>query len=219
MKKLFVEYKYNKKVKLDNSVIKKLPEKICLCSSVQYIDSLKEIKKQLEQDNKKVILFEGKKAKYPGQILGCNIEKIKQEVDVFLYIGDGLFHPKSLLFENNKTVFSYNPHSKKLTKLTEKDIETIKKMQKIGLIKFYSSKNIGILISTKNGQNREKDALKFKKQWESKKNIFLFLVDSLDFSELENFNYIDCWVNSMCPRLALTDSKRTKKAIVNIDNI
>jgi diphthamide synthase subunit DPH2 len=26
--------------------------------------------------------------------------------------------------------------------------------------------------------------------------------DTFDYSELENFNFIECWVNTMCPRVA-----------------
>jgi diphthamide synthase subunit DPH2 len=35
----------------------------------------------------------------------------------------------------------------------------------------------------------------------SDKKFYYFICDTLDFSELENFNFIECWLNTMCPRV------------------
>ena len=33
---------------------------------------------------------------FVGQILGCNLEIVKEDIDAFVYIGDGDFHPTAL---------------------------------------------------------------------------------------------------------------------------
>ena len=81
------------------------------------------------------------------------------------------------------------------------------------MVKFYSSKNIGILVSTKTGQNRFKDAVNLKKKLKDK-DCYLFAADIIDLNQLENFPFIECWVNTACPRIA---DDRT--GIVNIDEI
>ncbi len=232
MKQLFIEAKYKEKFTLPDKIINKLPKQLTLATTVQFIDSIEKIKQQLEKNGIKVKLSKGKHSKHNGQILGCDIISDVNCKDInkkFLYIGDGLFHPKSLLLKGAKEVFTFNPFTKELNKITQKEIEKIKKKIKGALLKFKTSKNIGVIITKKLGQNRMQDALKFKTKWENnakeqnnetnKKNIFLFLTDTLDFNELENFPFIECWINTMCPRIGYDDSLRLQKPIINIDDV
>lgn len=214
MKTLFIEAKSDIKFKLKQ--IDKLPKKIALATTVQFISQLKEIKKELEKNNKKVILLQGKHSKYKGQILGCDIINYKLDVDAYLYIGDGLFHPKAILLKTEKPVFAFNPFNKTLTKLDNKDIDKIKKQRKAALIKFHSSDKIGIIVSTKPGQNKLKKALELKLK---NKQTYIFLTNTLDFSQLENFPFIQCWVNTACPRIAYDDYSKFNKPVINIDDL
>ena len=107
MKFLFLETRYDEKVELPNEVIEKLPKKIALFFTLQFLDSLAIIKKQIEATGRTVIVTKGKHTKYIGQIYGCNLEKFPG--DAFLYIGDGLFHPKALALTSNKEVHIWNP--------------------------------------------------------------------------------------------------------------
>ena len=71
------------------------------------------------------------------------------------------------------------------------------------------------MITTKPGQNNLKKALELK----ADKNIYYFLDDTINFAELENFNFIDCWVNTACPRIAYDDSIKIAKPIINIGEL
>ena len=109
MKTLFLEAKYNEKIKLDRKIIQKIKaftNEVALFTTVQFIGSLEGIKRQLEDNKIKVKLFKPKHCRYKGQLLGCSIEKFNAEA--FLYIGDGMFHPIALKISNNKTVFVFN---------------------------------------------------------------------------------------------------------------
>ena len=162
MKIVHLETRYKKIVKLSQKQVDKLPKELALFSSIQFLDSLKHIKKQLEENKIQVTLSKGIHSKYKGQLLGCEVKKLNNKA--FLYIGDGLFHPYALMLKNNKPTFAFNPFNKKLTKIKEKDIEKIKKRQKGALLKFLTAKEIGILVSTKPGQNRLKEAKRLEKQ-------------------------------------------------------
>ncbi len=213
----FIEARYKEKVILPINVIKKLPKEIALFTTVQFIDSLEDIKKQLENNNIKIKLYKVKHTQYPGQILGCSIEKFDSQN--FLYIGDGQFHPKALLLKNPKAnVYVYDPLNKKFFIISEKEVIPWLKRKKIALVKFLSSENVGILISTKPGQNKLEEALKLKNKF-PEKNLYFFLFDTLDFNELENFPFIEVFINTACPRIAYDDSVRTKKAIINLEDI
>ena len=94
MKTLFLEARVDMKITLDDVLLKQLPEKIALFTTIQFFDNLENLKKQLEKAGKKVVLLLGPHSKYDGQILGCTIEKFDSakykdmDFDAFLYIGE-----------------------------------------------------------------------------------------------------------------------------------
>ncbi len=69
----------------------------------------------------------------------------------------------------------------------------------------------------KSGQNHLKEAEKFKQ--ETDKEVFIFVFDTLDFGELENFPDVECWVNTACPRIGHDDGSRVSKPIINLDDL
>jgi 2-(3-amino-3-carboxypropyl)histidine synthase len=221
MKTFFVEAKYKEKIELPEGVIGILPKKIALFTTVQFLDSIAGIKKQVEKKGKKILLLKAEHTKYPGQLLGCNIktfDESKDSFDAFLYIGDGLFHPQALMLKNKKPVFIYNPFSKKHNKLEEKDVIDMKRKNEGAKLKFMNSKEIGVLISTKPGQQQIKKAYALEGKYPEKKFYFL-LFDTIDFSELENFPFIECFVNTACPRIAYDEAEKIRKAVVNVDEL
>ena len=197
MKILHIPAKSNLEIKIPASELKKqkLPKKIGLVTTIQHLHQLPALKKQL------------KGAVAGGQILGCNVEaaeKIKGKVDAFLFIGTGEFHPIAVALKTNKPVFVFNPVSQKLSKLDEQTIADFKQQRKGALLKFLHAKTVGILASTKHGQQRFAEARKLKQKLEKKQNkkCYIFVFDTLDFAQLENFPFIDCWLNTACPRIA-----------------
>jgi len=190
-------------IALSNEAIKQLPKKIGLVTTIQHLDSLDKVKDQLPE------------AVIGGQVLGCNTDaanNINKKVEAFLFIGSGQFHPIAIALKTKKSVFCWNPFTKELKQIDKDEIETYEKRKKAVLKKFLSSNKIGILVSTKSGQNNMKKALELKNK--NDKEYYIFQFDTLNPSELENFNFIECWVNTACPRIA--DEKFN---IVNIDDI
>ena len=217
MRTIFIEGKYEGRIDLNKKEIDKLPKSLGLVSTVQFVDNLNEIKRELEKNNKKIIIGKGKQ-KYAGQILGCDVsaaEKIKDEVDAFLYVGDGKFHPIEVKLKTGKEVYILNPYNSKMMKLDSNEIVNIKKKMKINYIKFLDSKNIGILISTKLGQKYDIRNIKKLESKYKDKNFYYLLFDTLNINELENFNFIECFVNTACPRLR----GDIEKPVVNIDEL
>jgi len=132
MKLMFVEARYNKAVFIGKHVLK-LPEKIGLVTTVQFIGQVKEIKLQLEQEGKKVFFGKGKHAAYQAQVLGCDVNSalsVNNKVDAFLYIGSGLFHPTAISLKTKKDVFIFNPLTNKFNKIDREQAEKINKKNK-----------------------------------------------------------------------------------------
>jgi 2-(3-amino-3-carboxypropyl)histidine synthase len=202
MKRLFIETKYQGDIEIPVEVLEKLPKNLALAMPVQFLDFQDRIKTQLEQAGKTVILYKSQHGKHSGQILGCDVFKFQEEFGAFFYIGDGKFHPTALLYENEKEVYCYNPFNEALEILTPKDIEFVHKRKMGQLSKFLTSKVIGILVTSKSGQNKTNQAEELRSKLESKgKKVFVFLADEINFSQLENFNFIESWINTACPRI------------------
>jgi diphthamide biosynthesis enzyme Dph1/Dph2-like protein len=233
---VLIPAKYTGKIVVPKNIVDKLPNKLMLFSSVQFLNQLPDIEKQLEAHGKTIIMTKSKNFLYDGmisekgQLLGCNMETFDahnsihdgKEFDAFLCIGDGVFHPQALLVNNKKDVYCYDPKINKLKILEKEMYDAIQKRSKGALLKFLTSKNIGILVTTKRGQNSSKRADRLRdnivKKW-SDKQVFIFYCNELNFQELENFNFVDIYVNSACSRIGHDDTTRSPKPIINIADV
>jgi len=220
MKTIFIEARYKGKINLsalDKQEIKKLPKTIALFTTVQYLNFIPEIKNHLEKVGREVKLFRPTKSKYPSQILGCSIEEYGgnelKGIDAFLYVGDGMFHPAALAIRNKLPVFIFNPLSGKLAELNKSQLDKIEKQKKGALLRFHSSVDIGILISTKPGQYNIRLAKQIKKKFPGK-NFYMLAFDTLDLTQLANFPFIECFVNTACPRIGYDDYINFPKPVV-----
>jgi len=204
MKTLFIPVK--SKLKLDELIIndlsKKLPKNIAIAYSIQFKDIAFEIKNQLKDTHDVRIIL---------QVLGCSNPKFSKEIQAILLISNGKFHAVSLAYETNLPVFLLDHN--KLEKISNEQIENMKKNQKASYVRYLSAKNIGILVSTKPGQENLKQALDFKNNLKDKKG-YLFIANNLNTNEFENFN-IDSWVNTACPRMDLNNNKIINLKYVN----
>ena len=208
MKTMFIEAKSKAKISIKKH-LGKLPDKLALAATAQHMHQIISIKKELEKAGKKISLVQGKHSRRAGQILGCDTPKIKE--DAVLFIGTGNFHPAIF---GKKDVYALNPENSSLHVFGKKEAQKLEKRKKGGLLKFYSSKNIGILISIKPGQLSTK-ALSLKKRFRSK-NFYCLVFDTLNVNELENFPFIECFVNTACPRITEDTAEKT---IINTEDI
>jgi 2-(3-amino-3-carboxypropyl)histidine synthase len=97
-------------------------------------------------------------------------------------------------------------------------IAKIEGRRKGSLVKFHSSNNIGVVITTKPGQMQLKHSFKLEDKYPDKK-FYFFVDDTLSFNQLENFPFIDVWVNTACPRIGLDDVEKFRKGVVNLSDV
>ena len=70
------------------------------------------------------------------------------------------------------------------------------------MAKLVISKNVGLLITTKPGQNEFKRVENLRERLENKgKSVFVFIADEINLTQSENFNFIDVWIDTACPRI------------------
>ena len=210
MEKLFIIAKDDKPIKINNP--ETLPNNVGIVTTAQHLDKLDKVKNLLEEANKKVTIA--------GQVLGCNAsvaKRIKDDVDCFLYIGDGRFHPIEVFLETQKPV--YIIANNKIQEFNKEGLDKYEKQKKAATLKYLTSNNIGILVSTKEHQNKIKLAEELKEKLKQEnKNAYLFTFDQLDFGQLENFPFIEVWVNTACPRM-IDDYDKFNKPVIDIQQI
>ena len=186
-----------------------LPEKVGIVATVQHLNKLTEAKKFLEKN--------GKKATIGGQVLGCNVSnaaKISKQVECILFVGSGRFHPIEL--GRIKKIITANPLTEEVSEIDEITLKKIEIKRKVAVTKFISADKTGVIMSTKKGQHVNVDRKKLEKKYPDKQ-FFYFLCDTLSMNDLENFPFVQCWVNTMCPRIAYEDY--SQKVIVNLEDI
>ena len=85
MKHLFVEVKYTGNVHFTQELLERTPERLVICSNIQYLDYLPQLQEFLENAGKKVQVFASRHGQYPGQILGCDVFPFssEEEFDAF----------------------------------------------------------------------------------------------------------------------------------------
>ncbi|PJE81288.1 hypothetical protein COU58_03320 [Candidatus Pacearchaeota archaeon CG10_big_fil_rev_8_21_14_0_10_32_42] len=203
MKTFFITAKIKKEPdysKISNLIEKKIPEKnISICYSNQFV----EVAKKVEELTKKNVV-------HKTQVLGCSSPKFPKETKAILIIGQAKFHSVSLAYESKLPTYILEDGT--IEKISSSEVEKMEKKEKAMYMKYLNSKKLGILITNKPGQQRLKNARNFHKNLKDKKS-YMFLANDLNVNEFENFQ-IDCWVNTACPRMDLTDGN-----ILNLEKL
>jgi len=219
MRTVFIPTQYTGKSDLGKIQLDKLPERIGIVTTAQFQNKTREIIQFLKKNDKKVFI-DKLKQRHEGQLLGCDqgaALEAQDDADAFLYIGSGDFHPLGVAMATNKEVYLFNPATGVFSKFDSRQIEGYKKNKQAKYMKFLSAQNIGIMVSIKPGQYSYKKAVEIRDGLENKgKNCFIFVFDTLDASEMQNFPFIDFWVNTACPRIA---DDKDKKNVVDMSEL
>ncbi len=188
-----------------------------LTSTVQHIDYIGKIKDFLEASGVRALVGEpGPRAKYPGQVLGCDLgsaKSIEDEVDGFLYIGTGQFHPMGISLATKKRLISINPIVDSYEKIEPNFINFMKKRAAV-LANAESCHNFGVLVSAKKGQKRMGLARDIVKKLNSHGyNSCIIGADEICFEGLSEFR-VEALVNTACPRIPYSDDDRYEGPIL-----
>ncbi len=204
MKTLFIETRKKFPKDLDLSPLNQIPgQTISIAATIQYLDLIPKIKQYLEDRGKKTIIKQG--AHHQAQVLGCQSQAFDKNADTLLLVTDGKFHAINNAIQLNKEIHIFN--TKTIEKITRQEIEKQKQKTKAKQTKFLSYNRIGIITSTKPGQNHQYIIGLKQKIEKLGKNTYIFQSDNINPTELENFPDIQIWINTACPGLAMDSEK------------
>lgn len=222
MRTLFIPCRSTTKVEIDDAVLRKLPERIAVVSTVQHLHEIDAVRQRLRELGKSVLDLEGSHSTHKNQVLGCTTfpEKQLKDIDAILYIGTGEFHPKALALRTGKAIHIYNPHSKTHSMLDDKEVEKLRKKERAALAAFLSATRIGILFTTKPGQSQVQFSLDRVRELERKypdKEFYCFLDNVFEPAKLENFPFIECFLNTACPNIPFDEG--FPRPVLNIESL
>ncbi|MFW9930023.1 MAG: diphthamide biosynthesis enzyme Dph2 [Candidatus Thorarchaeota archaeon] len=197
---------------IKNEIIKLNWKKIGLLVTIQHINLFAEATKAFEDAN--IVVRQHKE----GQILGCNQDravKIMSDVDGFLVIAGGDFHASPVVVTTNKPTVRYDPFNGSFKVFDHKYRQKYLAKRFAMIEKARSANNWGILLSAKSGQLSRDHGNRLKLLLERNgRKAKIFLMHRIDLNHLINFETIDAWVITLCPRIATDDYVNINKPIL-----
>lgn len=193
---VYVEWERELDVEKIVETVRRIKGRKCVGTTVNFAWVLNYLK-----DIEGVVIGSGSN-RVPGKgiVLGCDTRACHVPADVNIFIGDGYFHP---------IVIGVNTKRKTLAVRSDGRIEEIDWMgflkKRLAIVGATDGKKVGIIISSKTGQNRIALALELKELAEKKGySVRLYVSDYLFPDYLYGLTD-DFFVFTGCPRVATDD--------------
>jgi len=150
----------------------------------------------------------GRRVPEPGLLLGCDYSSaraISDEVASFLLLGGGRFHAIGLKLSTGKPVVILDPE--RSTAIAEDlDVDAFKRKRHSIIQAMSKAKSIGILVSSKPGQERMPMAKRLLSSIiDSGREGHIVILNEISHDALLNLG-LDAYISTACPRIALDDS-------------
>lgn len=186
--------------------------KIGLASTIQHVISINRFRRILEEAGFEVYVPKHALLE-EGQILGCyynHLKELEREVDSYVVISGGLFHPLGLALITNKPVVGFDPYT---TRILDASVEAEKVLAKrfylMAKLRYGGFRRVCVLIGCKPGQHRPSVYRGVGQTLEEKGFEPLYvascILDRDRLVALDNALKPDVFVVTSCPRLPIDD--------------
>jgi 2-(3-amino-3-carboxypropyl)histidine synthase len=195
--------------------------RVGLTSTIQHTHQLREVAEALSEKGVKALVGEGGGlTPEPGQVLGCSYvaaTRLPEDVEGYIFIGGGRFHPLGLALKTEKPIIIANPYNGSVTRLDEGELMQLAK-RRVAIIEVAkAAKKIGIIVSSKLGQRALADAMVLaEKLGDREKTAFLIYLDEVRADQLNNFTEPEAFIETACPRIALDGVAGINRPILTI---
>ncbi len=220
---LYVEARAN--LAVDSAISQVLPflcnyNRVGLATSVQHIQDLDKAKQILSDAGKTVVIGDEGLMEYAGQVSGCNYSNVKtiaDKVDVFIFLGGGLFHALGIALNTSKPTVVADPYDNRAY-LIDDEVHKILKQRFASIQEAKSAKAFGVLIGIKVGQKHFDAALRVR-EMADKHSFAAFLLAGREITPetLLEFPTLDAYVNTACPRISLDAPGKFQKPILTVN--
>jgi 2-(3-amino-3-carboxypropyl)histidine synthase len=174
-----------------------------LVTTVQHAHLIPAMELFLKEHGVAVCVAEGSgRTPLRGQVLGCCFTAARETgAAVILFVGTGVFHPVGIALATKARVIALDP----LTgTVQEVNADALLRRRFAVIEKARQAERIGIILSTKSGQQRPDLARRLAALSE---RAVILTMQEVSPDELLNLGF-GCYVNTACPRLAYDDQVR-----------
>ncbi len=151
-----------------------------------------------------------------AQLLGCDYTSalwIEKDVDAFLYIGEGDFHPIGLAMLSGKKLVAANP-----SEMTVRSLDSLRdrimKQRLAAIERAMDATSFGVLLNSKLGQRRKSLADTIVKEIVRANRRATLVHTNVVSPELISHYTFDAFVSTACPRIAIDDYHRYPKPLL-----
>jgi len=187
---------------------------------VQHLQTLNQAKEILVHAGKTVVIGDSGQMGYPGQVSGCNYSNVKSiadEVEVFLFLGGGMFHALGVTLSTSKPTIIADPYDNRAY-LIGAEAQKILKQRFASIQEAKKVNKFGIFVGLKPGQKHIESALRMKAVAETKgKDAYLLAAREINPETLLEFPSLDAYVNTACPRISLEAPGKFQKPILTVN--
>jgi len=176
---------------------------LALVTTVQHAGQIPAMQEFLQTRGITAIVAEGSgRTPIRGQVLGCSFTAAKVSgVDEILFVGTGLFHPTGIAIATGARVIALDPLTGTAQEVSG---EALMRRRFAVMERARGARTIGIIVSTKSGQQRMGLARHLARLSE---DAVIVTMREVTPEELLNLGF-PCYVNTACPRLAYDDQVR-----------
>jgi 2-(3-amino-3-carboxypropyl)histidine synthase len=188
--------------------------RVGLLTNVQHRARLGELRRALEGEGLEVFVEEAT----GGLVLGCRVEaarSLEGAVDAFLYLGGGDFHALGAAMAVEKEVYIADPYSGEVRGIGELKKRTLAKRW-WAIAEATEAKKFGVFMVAKSGQFQKAAAERIRKELEAKgREAYMLIADEINWERLAPFGFIEAFIITGCPRIALDNRDGFKRPLLN----
>ena len=193
--------------------------RIGLATTVQHVKKLEAARRILSSAGKEVHVGNASSMLHPGQVLGCdytNAKAISQNVEAFLFVGGGRFHPLGLALTTMKPVVAADPFECRAYSL-DADARRILRQRWAEIEEARKAETYGVIIGLKPGQKRLREAFRIKnKIEEAGKKAYLISLREITDQMLRNFREFEAYINTACPRISIDEATAFRQPVLTL---
>jgi len=194
---------------------------IGLAATIQHVHQLGEVVEALRLRKMHVVIGAGGgRTPHDGQVLGCDYgsaRAIAADVDGFLFVGGGRFHPLGLALATGRPVVAVDPYMSSATAIREDDLKRLAMRRMAAITAAKGAIRFGVIVSLKPGQfdlsTAEAVCAKLEKQG---REAAVICLDEVRPETLANFSEAEAFINTACPRIAIDGVGGLRKPILTV---
>jgi 2-(3-amino-3-carboxypropyl)histidine synthase len=195
--------------------------RIGLATTVQHVHKLGEVSETLRRSGlKPVVGSRCERTRYDGQVLGCDYHSaqfVADEVDGYLFVGAGRFHPLGLALATGRPVVMADPYQLSAEMLSEREVKRLAMRRVAAITAARNTRRLGIVVSLKPGQFQLAVAISLQNRLEQKgKSVAVICLDTVGPLQLGGFTEAEAFISTACPRIALDGVADVRQPILTV---